>query len=167
MIYGLSLIVVLGIGWVINITSQQQDRIQVLNKLYTVLGNSSLENDESSAQEVYEQIKSLLTEDSTIDLEKLSLILEPNMEDLSRHLVLNTANISYEVGTEYRDTLNNQSVFSIPVKIIVDGILTDLVEQEAVNKQKIIDTSIFLAKTDKGWKVSDFHYMDDEALLAF
>ena len=51
MIYGLSLIVVLGIGWIINITSQQQDRIQVLNELYTVLGNSSLENDESSAQE--------------------------------------------------------------------------------------------------------------------
>ena len=65
MIYGLSLIVVLGIVWIINITSQQQDRIQVLNKLYTVLGNSSLENDESSAQEAYEQIKSLLTEDST------------------------------------------------------------------------------------------------------
>lgn len=167
MIYGLSLIVVLGIGWIINITSQQQDRIQVLNELYTVLGNSSLENDESSAQEAYEQIKSLLTEDSTIDLEKLSLILEPNMEDLSHHMVLNTANISYEVGKEYLDTFNNQSGFSIPVKIIVDGILTDLVEQEEVNKQKIIDTSIFLAKTDKGWKVSDFNYIHDEALLAF
>ena len=89
------------------------------------------------------------------------------MEDLSHHMVLNTSNISYEVGKEYRDTFNNQSGFSIPVKIIVDGILTDLVEQEEVNKQKIIDTSIFLAKTDKGWKVSDFNYIDDEALLAF
>ena len=167
MIYCLSLIVVLGVGWIINFTSEQQSRNQVLNEFYTVLTNSNLKNNENSTQVTYEQLKSLLAENSTVDLEKLSLILEPNMENLSRNLVLKTANISYEVGKEHRSISNNQSGFSIPVTIIVDGILTDLAEQEELNKQKIITTNIFFAKTDNGWKVSDFHYIDDEALLAF
>lgn len=167
MIYCLSLIVVLGVGWIINFTSEQQSRNQVLNEFYTVLTNSNLENNENSTQVAYEQLKSLLTEDSTVDLEKLSLILEPNMENLSRSLVLKTANISYEVGKEQRSTSNNQSGFSIPVTMIVDGILTDLTGQEELNKQKIITTSIFFVKTDNEWKVSDFDYIADEALLAF
>lgn len=163
----LSLIVVLGLGWIISFTSEQQGRSQVLNEFYTVITNSSLENNENPSQVAYEKIKFLLSEDSTVDFEKISLILEPNVEDLSRYLVLNTANISYEVGKEHQVTLNKQSGFSIPVTIIVDGILTDLVEEKEINKQKIITTHIFFTEIDNEWKVLDFDYIDDEALLAF
>lgn len=167
MVYCLSLIVVLGLVWGIKFTSEKQDRNQILKDFYTTLIHSNLEVNENSAQIVYEQLKPLFTENSNVDLDKLSLILEPDAKDLNHYLALNTANISYEVGKESRYVSGSRSGFSIPVTIIVEAGLTDLVEQKEINRQKTITTELLFSKINNEWKVSDFLYIDDKALLAF
>lgn len=163
MVYCLSLTVVLGLVWGMKFTSEKQSRVQILKDFYTTLTYSSLEINENPVQIVYEQLKPLLTEDSSINLDKLSLVLEYDGEDLTNYLALNNAKISYELGKESRYVSDGRSGFFIPVTIIVEGELTDLAEQ----REKTITTSLLFSKINNEWKVSDFHYLDDKALLAF
>lgn len=162
------LIAVIGLGWSLSMTSYgPKNRTKVLEEFYSTLINSSLESHENQTKRTYELIKSLLAENSTVNADKLSILLEPKNEELNHDYLYTIIDISYVVGKEIQGMMGEPSEVAIPVTIIVKAVLTDLLEEKEITKQKKMQTHLFLLEENNEWKISDFDYIDDVSLLAF